>query len=276
MAGKLTLRFWGVRGSTPTPISSNLRYGGNTPCLELRTPQGHLFVFDCGTGFRLLGKQLEKEFKKKAIKARIFLTHYHWDHIQGIPFFSPLYQSRNQFLFHGFHFPGESMQQALEGQMAMPYFPVDMRAMAANRHFFEIDEERIGYDDLVIATRWLHHPQGCLGYRLESNGKVIVYTTDTEPGDDRGDKNVRLLAQGADLLIYDSQYRPEEMATHRNWGHSNWREAVSIAKECGVKKLVLFHHDPDRDDKGVDKILQQARRHFPHVLAAKEGLQLSF
>jgi phosphoribosyl 1,2-cyclic phosphodiesterase len=276
MPAKLTLRFWGVRGSTPTPLPSHLRYGGNTPCLELRTPAGHLFIFDCGTGFRKLGKALEKEFKKKPIKARIFLTHYHWDHIQGIPFFTPLYNPSNQFLFHGFHFPGETLQQALEGQMAGPYFPVDMSVMAAHRHFFEIAEERIGYDDLVISSRWLHHPQGCLGYRLECNGKVLVYATDTEPGDTRGDSNVRRLADGADLLIYDSQYTPEEMAAHKNWGHSNWKEGIAIAHECKVKKLVLFHHDPDRDDKGVDRILRRAGNHFNHVLAAKEGLELSF
>jgi phosphoribosyl 1,2-cyclic phosphodiesterase len=252
-----------------------LRYGGNTPCIELRTAGGNLFILDCGSGFRLLGKALEKEFKKKPIKARIFLTHYHWDHIQGIPFFTPLYVERNQFLFHSFHsVDNETVQAALEGQMSGPYFPVNMNVMAAHRHFFEIEEERIAYDDVKLQTKRLFHPQGCLGYRLECDGKTLVYATDNEPGDAQGDKNVRLLAENADLLIYDAQYRPEEMKAHKNWGHSNWKEGVRIAKECRVRKLVLFHHDPDRDDQGVDRILRDARRRFPNVVAAHEGLVL--
>ncbi|MGH9862608.1 MAG: MBL fold metallo-hydrolase [Candidatus Acidiferrales bacterium] len=266
------VRFWGVRGSTPTPIKSNLRYGGNTPCIELRLKNDDLFVLDCGTGFRQLGKALAEEHGSNPIRARIFLTHFHWDHIQGIPFFTPLYHERNQFLFHGFYFQNESVQQALEGQMSGPYFPVDMKTMVANRHFYEIAEESISFDDLVVRSRRLNHPQGCLGYRLECEGKVLVYATDNEPGERRGDHNVRLLADGADLLIYDAQYTPNEMKSHRNWGHSNFREGIRVAKECKVKKLVLFHHDPDRSDAEVDKILKHARDHFDEVLAAKEGL----
>lgn len=270
----MKLRFWGVRGSTPTPARENLRYGGNTPCLELRTESGKLFVLDCGTGFRQLGKALEEEFGKKPVQARIFLTHFHWDHIQGIPFFSPLYNEENQFLFHGFYSQNETVQQTLEGQMANPYFPVNMKTMLAKRHFYEISEERISYDELIISTRRLNHPQGCLGYRIECGGKVIVYATDNEPGERAGDKRVRTLADGADLLIYDAQYTPLEMKDHRNWGHSNWREGVRVAKECKVKKLVLFHHDPDRTDKQIDAILKRAADNFDDVVAAKEGLVL--
>jgi len=268
------LRFWGVRGSTPTPTAQNLRYGGNTPCLELRTGGGHLFILDCGTGFRSLGQALEKEFGKKPIKARIFLTHYHWDHIQGIPFFTPLYHPRNQFLFHSYEFHEGSVQQALEEQMTDPYFPVDMSTMEAHRHFFKIEQERIAYDDLVLRSTRLNHPQGCLGYRIECDGKVLVYATDNEPGDRAGDEAVRRLADGADTLIYDAQYTPEEMKRFRAWGHSSWKEGVRIATECKVKRLVLFHHDPDRDDKSVDRILKRARDHFDDVVAAKEGLLL--
>ncbi len=268
------LRFWGVRGSTPTPTRKNLRYGGNTPCLELRSKSGNLFILDCGTGFRQLGQALEKEFGRKPIRARIFLTHYHWDHIQGIPFFTPLYHPRNQFLFHSYRFEDESVQNALEGQMSDPYFPVDMSSMEAHRHFFQIEEERIAYDDLVLISRRLNHPQGCLGYRIECDGKALVYATDNEPGDRRGDESVRRLADGADILIYDAQYTPEEMKHYRTWGHSNWKEGVRIAEECKVKKLVLFHYDPDRDDRALDKILKRARDHFDDVVAAKEGLIL--
>src|SRR3990170_4934877 len=211
----MQLRFWGVRGSTPTPTASNLRYGGNTPCLELRTKSGNLFILDCGTGIRPLGHALEKEFGKKPIKARIFLTHYHWDHIQGIPFFTPLYHPQNQFLFHSYEFYDGSVQQALEEQMTDPYFPVDMSTMRAHRHFFKIEQERIAYDELVLRSTRLNHPQRCLGYRIER-----------------------------------------------------------IATEVKAKQLVLFHHDPDRDDKSVDKILKRAPDHFDDVVAAKEGLLL--
>jgi len=271
----LQVRFWGVRGSTPTPARQNLRYGGNTSCLEVRTGRGNLFIVDCGTGFRQLGQALEQEFKRRPIQARIFLSHYHWDHIQGIPFFTPLYHERNRFLFHGFPFQAESVQAALEGQMANPYFPVKMDVMQAQRHIFAMEEEdHVHYDDLVITSRRLHHPQGCLGFRLESNGKVFTYATDNEPGDSEGDRNVRELAEGADVLLYDAQYLPREMKHYQGWGHSSWQEGVKIAKECKVKKLVLFHHDPDRSDKQVDEILATAKDHFDNVVAAKEGLTL--
>ena len=270
----MLIRFWGVRGSTPTPQRENAGFGGNTPCIELRTSRGDLFVFDCGTGFRLLGHALEREFGKRSIQARIFLTHFHWDHIQGIPFFSPLYHLRNRFLVHSYRFQDQSLQRALEGQMSDPYFPVNMTSMAAHRSFIEIGEERVNYDDLRLTSKRLNHPQGCLGYRIECDGKVLVYATDNEPGHPAGDKKVRELADGADMLIYDAQLLPEEMRSHRAWGHSSWKEGVRIAKECKVRKLVLFHHDPDRSDAAVRRLAKHAADHFDDVVAAREGLTL--
>lgn len=268
------LRFWGVRGSTPTPQRENLRYGGNTSCVEVRTSDG-IFVFDCGTGFRLLGNRLRKEFGRLPLKARVFLSHYHWDHIQGIPFFVPLYNRANRFIFHSFRSIHTDVQQALEEQMINPYFPVDMAAMLAQRHFSVIGEGTGTYDGLTISTRRLNHPQGCLGYRIEHKGKIVVYATDNEPGDRRGDENVRALAQGADVFIYDSQYTPHEYRKHKkNWGHSTWEEAAKIAREAKVKKLVLFHHDPEHDDKQIDAIQRQARQRFPSAVAAREGLAI--
>lgn len=268
------VRFWGVRGSTPTPQRENLRYGGNTSCVELRTRDG-IFIFDCGTGLRLLGNALQKEFGRRPIKARVFLSHYHWDHIQGIPFFVPLYNHENYFVFHSFRSIDTSVQQALEDQMTNPYFPVNMTTMLAHRHFYEIGEERMAYDSVTIATQRLNHPQGCLGFRIEHQGKTVVYATDNEPGDPRGDANVRALAQGADVFVYDSQYTPHEYQTlKKSWGHSTWEEAANIAREADVKKLVLFHHDPDHSDKMIDSILQQARRKFPQTVAAREGLTI--
>lgn len=270
----MRVRFWGVRGSTPTPQSENLRYGGNTSCVEVRL-NGSLYVFDCGTGFRNLGKQLSHENNGNPICAHIFLSHFHWDHIQGIPFFSPLYGSReSSFIFHSSS-QTHGLQRAIEEQMSAPYFPVNMNEMAAHRQFSNIDEGRLELDDVTIQSKRLNHPQGCLGFRLEAKGKVLVYATDNEPGDPAFDKNLRKLAEGADVLIYDAQYLPEEYAAHKQgWGHSHWREAVNVVMESGAKELILYHHDPDHTDACIDAVVTQAREYYPKVRAASEGMEI--
>jgi phosphoribosyl 1,2-cyclic phosphodiesterase len=271
----MLVRFWGVRGSTPTPQAGNLRYGGNTSCVEVRLGNA-LYVFDCGTGFRQLGQQLSREFQNQPIQAHIFVSHFHWDHIQGIPFFFPLYErAENQFVFHA-SARTRSLERVMEEQMAVPYFPVNVSEMKGKREFFNIEEGRTQLDDNVtVAVQWLNHPQGCLGFRLESSEGTLVYATDNEPGDAQFDKNVRKLAAGADVLIYDSQYLPDEYeARKRGWGHSHWREAVNIVMESGAKELILFHHDPDHDDNCIDKIVREARNYYPRVRAAAEGLEL--
>ena len=267
-------RFWGVRGSTPTPQPENLRYGGNTSCVEVRL-NGRLYVFDCGTGLRNLGKHLELERPGEPLAAHIFLSHLHWDHIQGIPFFGPLYNgANNSFIFHSSS-KSRGLQRALEEQMTEPFFPVRMSDMAAQRRFYDIEEGRIEFDDCVIHTRRLNHPQGCLGFRIESRGKVLVYATDNEPGHPVFDKNVRELAEGADVLIYDAQYLPDEYeARKRGWGHSHWREAVNIVMQSGAKELVLFHHDPDHTDECIDSVVSKARDYYPKVRAAAEGMEI--
>lgn len=268
------VKFWGVRGSTPTPQMENMRYGGNTSCVEIRI-NDHIYVMDCGTGFRNLGKQLSREFQNKALYAHVFISHFHWDHIQGIPFFTPLYENPDNYFF--FHSSNRSrgLQRAIEEQMADPYFPVDMSEMAAHRNFYDIGQDRMTFDDCVISTMWLNHPQGCLGFRIESEAGTVVYATDNEPGHELFDKNVRKLAEGADILIYDSQYLPEEYeARKRGWGHSHWREAVDIVMESGAKELVLFHHDPDHSDDCVDSIVKVARDYYPKVRAASEGMEI--
>src|SRR5579885_5974 len=230
----MRLRFWGVRGSTPTPAAENFRYGGNTSCVEVRTGDD-ILIFDCGTGLRQLGKQLLSEFGHQSIQAYSFLSHCHWDHIQGIPFFEPLYNPENYFYFHSSSGIRCTVQQALEEQMSDPYFPVNMSTMEAHRQFCNIEHESIVFRGAVLKTVPLYHPQGCIGYRLESGGRVIVYATDNEPGSAEHDRNVRKLAEGADVFIYDSQYTPFEYSNYKKgWGHSTWREAVNIASECGV------------------------------------------
>lgn len=271
----MKVRFWGVRGSTPTPLRDNLRYGGNTSCVEVRTDSDNLFVLDCGTGLRSLGKNLLKEYGHRSVHAFMLLSHYHWDHIQGIPFFEPLYNPENYFFFHSFPSHVQSVQAALEEQMSDPYFPVNMEAMAAHRHFYNLCNDALAFNDVVLTTKRLNHPQGCLGFRLECNGKVLVYATDNEPGVKELDRNLRELAEGADVLITDAQYTPLEYVNFKKgWGHSTWREAVNLAKDCRIKQLVLFHHDPDHGDSFVDSILHEAQRYFPNVVAAAEGMEL--
>src|ERR1700720_958816 len=267
--------FWGVRGSTPTVDPATWRYGGNTPCLELIAPDGTQFILDCGTGLRMLGSRWAAPNGGKTPETHILVTHYHWDHIQGIPFFSPLYAENNEFHFYSFRskFLGrDSLKQVFEAQMALPYFPVDMSAMNAKRKFKEVeggDSFTIGENK--ITTKWLNHPQGCLGFRFETSAGTVVYATDNEPGDPKLDKSLRELAAGADIFINDAQFTPEQLATNRKgWGHSSWLEGVKIAEEVGVKNLVLFHHDPDSTDKAVDLILGDARGKFPNVWAAAE------
>ena len=271
----MRVKFWGVRGSTPTPQPENLRYGGNTACVEVRVGN-EIYIFDCGTGFRLLGHQLRSEFSDSLVTAHVFVSHFHWDHIQGIPFFGPLYdKAENHFFFHSSS-RTRSLQQVMEEQMASPYFPVDMREMKATRGFYGIEQGRVKLGDVTVEAGWLNHPQGCMGFRLETKDGVLVYATDNEPGDAEFDKGVRQLAAGADLLIYDAQYLPEEYeARKRGWGHSHWLDAVNVVMESGAKELVLFHHDPDHDDVCIDRVVKQAREYYPRVRAAAEGMQIT-
>jgi phosphoribosyl 1,2-cyclic phosphodiesterase len=271
----MRVKFWGVRGSTPTPQAGNLRYGGNTSCVEVRFAD-HRYIFDCGTGFRTLGQQLERASNGKPIAAHIFVSHFHWDHIQGIPFFRPLYENgQNRFVFHSSR-RTRTLERVMEEQMASPYFPVNTSEMKAQRNFYDMEEGQTQLDDeATMRAMWLNHPQGCMGFRLETKKGVLVYATDNEPGDPVFDKNVRKLAEGADVLIYDAQYLPEEYeARRRGWGHSHWREAVNIVMQSGAKELVLFHHDPDHDDTVIDKVVQDARNYYPRVRAAAEGMEI--
>jgi phosphoribosyl 1,2-cyclic phosphodiesterase len=274
------LRFWGVRGSTPTVDKATWRYGGNTACVELTTPAGVRVILDCGTGLRMLGRHLEATMESSRIESHIFVTHYHWDHIQGLPFFSPLYAQQNRFHFYSFrseYLGTDSLKRVFEAQMALPYFPVDLSAMSATREFAEVSGgEQFQVPGARVTARWLCHPQGCLGFRFETPAGTVVYATDNEPGDPKLDESLLELADGADIFINDAQFTPEQLATTRKgWGHSSWLEGLKIAQKAGVKNLVLFHHDPDSTDKAVDAILREARGAFPNVWAAAEGMVMT-
>lgn len=271
----MKIKIWGARGSISTPERRNSRYGGNTPCVEIRLANGTLIVLDCGSGFRALGKSLVREFGERPLHAYIFLTHFHWDHIQGVPFFHPAYRKGNVLLFHSAERKGREIKAAIEGQMSNPYFPVNMDAMQATRHFFDLNYSPINVNGAIISAGPLNHPQDSVGYRVEADGAVFTFATDTEPGSPLHDRSVRKLAEGADILIYDAQYTPEQLqGEKKGWGHSSWAEGVRIAQESGVKHLLLYHHDPDSDDAFIDGLVERACQEFPSVIGSAEGMRM--
>lgn len=271
----MKIKFWGVRGSTPTPEHRNSRYGGNTSCLEVRLKDATLIILDCGSGLRALGKSLLREFSQDPIRGYVFLTHFHWDHIQGVPFFLPLYREGNIFLFHAINRPENELKQIVGGQMMSPFFPIDMTMLASRISFCDLDDSPVNIQGAIVRSAPLNHPQGCVAYRIDADGSSFVFATDTEPGSPLHDRALRELAVGADLLIYDAQYTPEQLrGEKKGWGHSSWLEGAHIATQSGVRHLVLFHHDPDHDDRFIDDMLLRARENFPHVDAAAEGLEI--
>ncbi len=267
---RMRLKFWGVRGSTPTPAAENLAYGGNTPCLEVRFPDNRIFVFDAGTGIRNLGLSLGEEFGYRDLSVKIFLTHFHWDHIQGLPFFEPLYHEGCKAAFYAFS-PQASLQEMLKGQMKSPYFPVEFEFMAARKDYVNMGQESMHFGEVSVHPFPLHHPQGAFGYRIESGSAVIVYASDLEHGDPKLDKTVREYSEGADILIFDSQFTPQQYRNHQGWGHSTWLEATKVARDSNVKRLFLFHHHPSHDDRTFSRLVEEARAHFGNTDGAREG-----
>ena len=227
----------------------------------------------------MLGNRWAAESGEKSIDADVFVTHFHWDHIQGIPFFTPLYSAQNKFRFYSFRSefvgPG-SLQRVFEAQMARPYFPVNLNELSSKRDFNELTGgDKFAIRDTRVTARWLNHPQGCLGFRFDTPAGTIVYATDNEPGAAEYDRELLELADGADVLICDAQYTPLQLQTRRGWGHSSWLEGVRTAQAAGVKHLVLFHHDPDSSDISVDSILREAHDNFENVWVAAEGMIIS-
>ena len=269
------LTFWGVRGSLPTPKRDNLGYGGNTSCLEIRSADNEIAIFDAGTGIRNLGEALMRQSQGKGLKLHIFLTHYHWDHIQGLPLFAPLFQAGNEIIFYASERLG-SIQQHLGGQMNAPYFPVKFDEVAARTRFVEMDAQSVAVGDLRVRSFPMYHPQGAGGFRIESPSGAIVYASDLEPGQGELDRVVREVADGADTLIYDAQYTPEEYRTHRGWGHSHWREAAAVANDARVKELILFHHDPSHNDDLLSELQNQTRALFERTTSAREGMVIEY
>lgn len=277
MKHQFTVHFWGVRGSISCPGTATVRYGGNTPCVEMRVGSQRL-IFDGGTGLRVLGQALLAEMP---LKAHLFFTHSHWDHIQGFPFFTPAFVPVNAFDIYGAIAPnGSTIEQRLNDQMLHPNFPVPLQVMGANLNFIDITigESIHLEEEIVVETALLNHPGEAVGYRVNWKGYAAAYVTDTEHFPDRLDENVLKLARNANVLIYDATYTDEEYHSPNSskvgWGHSTWQEAVKVARAANVEKLVIFHHDPLHDDEFMDEMGEEVADAFPNSLIAREGLSL--
>ncbi len=270
------IKFWGVRGSIPCPGPETVRYGGNTPCIEMQVA-GKRLIFDGGTGLRVLGQSLLAE---TPVEAHMFFTHSHWDHIQGFPFFVPAFIKGNRFHIHGTTAPnGATIKQRLHDQMLHPNFPVPLQIMQADLQFYDLEiGEKVALGEVIVESTKLNHPGEAAGYRVNWQGLAACYVTDTEHFPDRLDENVVSLARNADLLIIDATYTDEEYNSETmskvGWGHSTWQEAIKVAKAAGVKQLVIFHHDPLHDDNCLDRIGAEAKAHFPGTIMAREGMSI--
>jgi len=291
------IKFWGVRGSIPTPGPSTSRYGGNTPCVELNYSGDKFFILDAGSGIRELGQHLLK--LGKPVQSHIFISHMHWDHIQGIPFFVPAYIPGNHFIFHGAQEADLTLEDILAEQMNPVNFPVQIDEMSSKFEFEPMYEGNYTFDGIKVESMYLNHPGYALGYKFYISGKSIIYISDNEPypahpkvslDTDNPDEivfvedsNQRLInfAKDVDFFIHDAQYTPEEYKTKLQWGHSPYDYTVKVALAAKVKNLILFHHDPLHDDAFIDEMIDSAKKiswqegSSMRVLGAQEGLQIS-
>lgn len=268
------VKFWGVRGSIACPAPNYARYGGNTSCVQLDLG-GSQVILDAGTGIRSLGREL---LKREVHATTLMLTHVHWDHTNGFPFFGPVFDQKcsMQIMAGGLQTIG-GIREALAGQMAAPNFPVPLDALHAQLEFqdFVAGDTFALSSEVRIKTAALNHPDGATGYRVEYGGKALCYVTDTEHTPGKPDENVLGLIDGADVVIYDSTYTDEELPSHIGWGHSTWQEGVRLCRQASVKQLVVFHHDPDHDDAFMDKLEAEARDAWDKTLVAREGMELT-
>ena len=273
-ADAFTVRFWGVRGSIATPGPATARYGGNTSSLEVRCGT-RLLLLDAGTGLRYLGAKLGAE---TPLDTDLLLTHTHFDHVCGLPFFRPFFQPQNSFRLWAGHLGGGlTLHRVLREFMMAPLFPVPPEVFKAKIEYrdFRAGETLTPASGIAVRTAPLNHPDGATGYRIEYRGKSLAYITDTEHVPGTPDRNVLGLIQGADVVVYDCMYTDEEYErSYVGWGHSTWQEAVRLCRPAGVKKLVVFHHDPDHDDERMDAIGREVAVALPGAIVAREGLEL--
>ncbi|MBI4570031.1 MAG: MBL fold metallo-hydrolase [Planctomycetes bacterium] len=301
----MRLKIWGCRGSIPTPGPTTVRYGGNTTCYQLTLNDGRIVMFDAGTGIRECGYELMGLAKGKPLDIIMLFTHTHWDHINGFPFFIPIYIKGNRLRMYGpFNLQDSerSFQKVMGVQMSPDYFPVRADELASTITYNDMKEGQFDIDGVTIRTRFMNHPIQTLGYRVEIEGKAFVFTGDHEPyynflyADEKPPEGMdaetyaveresveRIVAfrnnqivefcRHADVLLADAQYTPEEYETKRNWGHSSWRDVCKLAIDAQVKRAILTHHEPLHSDDQIDKIQDDARRYLKERGAA---IDLSF
>ncbi len=291
------VKFWGVRGSIPVPGSSTVGYGGNTSCVEVRA-DGEIIILDAGSGMRELGIALEEEFGAQPIRCTLLISHTHWDHIQGLPFFLPAYHRKNSLRVLGYEGARASLAAVLAGQMETSFFPVSLRDMPSSISIEELKEMEFTIGKVKVQARFVNHPGICVGYRLATTNGTIAYFPDNEPyevlkltqGKSDSDEARAFVADArsklveflrcTDILIIDAQYTDEEYAAKIGWGHGSLSSAVSLAIDAEVRKLFLFHHDPNHDDKMVGNMVEAARMLVLEsgrpieVEAAREGAEI--
>ncbi|MBN2038830.1 MAG: MBL fold metallo-hydrolase [Spirochaetes bacterium] len=307
----MRIKLWGVRGSIPTPLSTEIikkklkkaltlaspgdisseesidrfinslpysvtgSYGGNTTCFEVRTDSGELFIIDCGTGIKALGMELAKgDFGKGLGNGNVLLTHTHWDHIQGIPFFLPFFIEGNKFNIYS---PFNDLKERIEYQQVFTHFPVNLDYMLATKEFITLEKESEFYlNDIKIMNKRMRHPGGAFGYRIEENGKTFIYTSDCEFNvDEMNDIDTyKNFFQDADVVVFDAQYTFNEFIDKIDWGHSPASIAIDIASRFNVKRLILFHHDPDYSDEKLDEVLSNSKTYMSINTRKSGSLQL--
>jgi phosphoribosyl 1,2-cyclic phosphodiesterase/ActR/RegA family two-component response regulator len=284
----LKVKFWGTRGSIATPGAATLRYGGNTACTEVRCGD-HVLLFDCGTGVREAGLALSQEFQGRLLHVHIFVSHSHWDHIQGFPFFTPAYIPRNRISIYSLRGSDKSLEKIFTGQMDGSYFPVDLNDLKCELQFVEL-EGPVEIGEAKVSHVYLNHPGLAIGFRIDYAGRSVVYLTDHEPycrlsGENdhnrKLDRKIDEFARGADLYVREAQYTEEEYPDKRGWGHSTWKDALESAHAAQALRLALYHHDPMRDDDAMDRILADCHAYMQEhgmtfeCMAAAESLELT-
>ena len=271
MPDGLTFTFHGVRGSVAIDRADSVRYGGATICISARLGEGHYLVLDAGTGLRDLQHHLPEA---GGLTFSFLVTHVHWDHLLGLPFFRPLYGPDNTFVFHAAPAEGGTVEDGIASVMEPPLFPVPLRSAASTMSFVPVPSGPWEVGPLTVRAARLQHPQGVTAYRIDHGDRSLVLATDVEVGDPSSDEALVELARDTDVLVHDGQYLPDEIDIYKGWGHSTWEQAVAVAERAGVGRLVLISHDPERSDEGVDEVLAAARRRFPNTEAAYAGMQL--
>jgi phosphoribosyl 1,2-cyclic phosphodiesterase len=271
----MKVRFWGVRGSIPVPGPTTVRVGGNTPCVEIETETREVVILDAGTGIRLLGLDLASSGGR--LIAVLLFSHTHWDHIQGLPFFSPAHLRHNRLVILGEERMGVHLEQLLRGQMVDAYLPFTIEDLRADLLIKEVldGEMLVVGERTTILPRRLQHPGGVFGYRIACGGKTVVYASDVSHPLDGLDPRLVDLAKGVDLLIHDAHFTPEERLLYADWGHSSWLEAVQVAQQAGAARLALFHHAPLHDDDCLEEIERQAQEKFAGAFLAREGMEIA-